>query len=70
MYLQMYLIDLTELHNSRLYVLYRFCTAMANMEPPSDYQCLLLHRLTDAFDMIDHHCLRFYDGKLDNRRYW
>ena len=43
---------------------------MANMEPPSDYQCLLLHRLTDAFHMIDRHCLRLYDGKMDNRRYW
>ena len=44
--------------------------ALVNMEPPSDYQCVLLHRLKDAIHMIDRHCLRLYDGKMDNRRYW
>ena len=42
---------------------------MVNMEPPGDYQCLLLqHRLTDAIHMTDRHWLRIYDGKMDNRR--
>ena len=43
---------------------------MANMEPPTDYQYLLLHRLTVAIHTIDRHCLRLCAGKMDNRQYW